>query len=158
MTEKGRSAASVKASRANGARSRGPRSAAGKQASARNALKHGLFSLHMNPLDTPSAAVSGLAAELQRLADGNWKAGLLFEAAISAAMQLERAGALVKSVRDEVELLLSAEAFELDLLTNRIETQVRLGRYELRFRRRRDRAIRKVIALSRANQRAGLGG
>ena len=157
MTEKGRSAASVKASRANGARSRGPRSAVGRQASARNALKHGLFSLHMNPLDTPSAAVSALAADLQRLAGGTWQAGLLIEAAISAAMQLERASALVKSVRDQIELLLSAEAFDLDLLTNRIETQVRLGRYERRFRGRRDCAIRKVIALSEANQRAGFG-
>lgn len=158
MTEKGRSAASVKASRANGARSRGPRSAAGKQASARNALKHGLFSLQMNPLETPSAVVRTLAADLQRLAGRNWKAGLLIEAAISAATQLERASVLVKSVRDQIELLLSAEAFSLDLLTNRIETQLRLGRYERRFRGRRDRAIRKVIALSETNQRAGLGG
>lgn len=87
----------------------------------------------------------------------SWHAGPLIEAAVSAAVQLKQASALLKSVRGEIAQLLSAETFNLDLATNRVETQTRLGRYERRFCGRRDRAIRKVITLSDAKQRAALG-
>lgn len=146
----GRSATASEASRVNGARSRGPRSEAGRQVAARNSLKHGLFRTGVGRTEALSPDVAALAGELDGFAAGGWQAGTLIEAAVGAASQLEQASALVRQVREQIAMLLTADVLDEDRLTLRVEELVRFGRYERRFRGRRDRALRKLMAMPAA--------
>ena len=146
---KERSQAAARASRANGARSKGPQSTAGKQKSARNSLKHGLFRTGFEDGVALSDSVAALARELRALSGAAWEARALVEAALDAAIRLERAESLVRCIRGEVAVLLYSDAASASLLGRRLGELLRYSRYERRLRGRRDRAMRKVMALAR---------
>jgi hypothetical protein len=74
----------------------------------------------------------------------------LIEAALDAAIRLERAESLVRRIREEVAALLSSDAAKSLLLGRRLGELLRLSRYERRLRGRRDRAMRKIMALASA--------
>lgn len=141
-----RSAAAAAASRRNGARSKGPCTAKGKAASARNSLKHGLFSSVAGPL-SPSPAVAELGRALMVMAGKDGSAAWHIDTAISAAARLEQATAIVQHLRWELGELLERDdsAEQLGLVLGNL---VRMARYERRFRGRRDRALRALIATS----------
>lgn len=141
---RGRSAAAREASRTNGARSLGPRSQAGKQTSARNSLKHGLFSSGASMTDM-SPAAAAWAAELNGFAADGWQSEALIQTVVTAVSQLEQANVLVRRAREQIAELLSGDVLDRNLLEQRVEELLRLGRYERRFRGRRDRALRKLM-------------
>lgn len=147
---KERSQAAAQASRTNGARSKGPQSARGKQRSARNSLKHGLFRTGFEDGAALSDSASALARELWYLSDGSWEARTVIENALDAAIRLERAESLVRRIRGEVAALLSSDAASASLLGSRLGELLRYSRYERRLRGRRDRAMRKIMALASA--------
>lgn len=149
MTERqGGSAAAARASRINGSLSKGPRSAAGKRASARNSLKHGLFRTDLGYNEAMSAGVSALAIALKSHGDLTWEAGALREVALEAAIRLEMAETLASQTRGEVAALLARDATDFALLAELLERLIRYGRYERRLRGRRDRAIRQLLGFS----------
>lgn len=91
-----------------------------------------------------------MARELRDRSDGSWEARALIEAALDAAIRLERAESLVRRIREEVAALLSSDAAKSLLLGRRLGELLRLSRYERRLRGRRDRAMRKIMALASA--------
>lgn len=142
-----RTEAAVRASQANGARSRGPVSLSGKAKSARNARKHGLFS----PVEFDARVLSKgdieLLDHLRNLGGGVWNANLLIREAHQALVRLRRVSVLIEDSNNGIDLLLADKLSDLSVLGQRVEELVRLSRYERRFRGRLDRLIRTAMKL-----------
>lgn len=144
---KRRSPASAGASRTNGSLSKGPSSLAGRQTSARNSLKHGLFRAGLGAGEPLSPDLAALACDLRAMASGNREAETLVESALDAALRLEQAERLVRRTRAEVAELLGGGA-QGHLLARRLDELIRYARYERRLRGRRDRVMRKLMVLA----------
>jgi hypothetical protein len=85
-------AAQIAANRRNALRSSGPRTAAGKAASCRNALRHGLTARATVVLDEDAEDFLWLRAELwTELAPGDAREELLVETVVQAAWRMRRA-------------------------------------------------------------------
>ena len=117
------------ANRANAARSTGPRTRAGKQTSARNALRHGL--------SLPVLADPGLAAEAAELARRIAGEGAS-EPRRAAALRIAEAQVDIERIR-RVRTQIMTEGFAAADPTARL---MRLDRYERRALWRRKSAIR----------------
>lgn len=139
-----RSQAAAAASRRNGACSKGPRTDKGKTTAARNALKHGLFRSQAFASQELSPSVAALALELAGQAPGG-DAGMLLDTVVFAAMRLEQATSIIRRLRAELDRMFVDEAFAGPRMTLLLAELVRMGRYERRFRGRRDRALRAMM-------------
>jgi hypothetical protein len=148
----------IAASRANGGRSRGPVTAAGKLASARNAVKHGLLSEHVllrgEKLDTFLNLTADLYDEFQpstaferslvdSMATARWRQRRIWniereamDARLAAEHDKNRAAQLRPAV-------LTALAF--GGLANDTRTLDLVNRYETRFDRQYLRAHRRLV-------------
>lgn len=144
-----RTEAAVRASQANGARSRGPVSLSGKAKSARNARKHGLFSPVEFDARVLSRADIELLDHLRNLGGGVWNANLLIREAHQVLVRLRRASVLIEDFNKDIDLILADKLTDLGVLGQRVEDVVRLSRYERRFRGRLDRLIRTAMKLDR---------
>lgn len=102
MAKPPRSEAQRAASRANGRKSCGPRTAAGKQASRRNALRHGLraASLAVVGAEASQSALALVGAVRDRLAPADVIEGELTEAMALAFWRLRRARAIEDALVD----------------------------------------------------------
>jgi hypothetical protein len=145
MTEADRPPAEGSASRRNGALSKGPRTTAGKAASARNAVKHGLFRSHALAPQELSPAIATLAATLADQASGRGDAARLIETIMVAALRLEQATSIVRSLRTDLDQMFARGDMEDARMALVLGQLVRMGRYERRFRGQRDRALRALI-------------
>ena len=138
-----RSARAAQASRRNGARSRGPRTATGRERSAQNSLKHGLFS-QQKRIDGP------LPAMAQSLGDCFAAAGIIscsdVDMVISAEVDLTKASLLIELADAELDAMLADMAFDTESFTSPLRQRGRIAGYERRFRGRRDRALRRLLA------------
>jgi hypothetical protein len=144
-----RTEAAVRASQANGARSRGPVSLSGKAKSARNARKHGLFSPVEFDARVLCKADIELLDHLRNLGGGGGNANLLIREAHQALVRLRRVSVLIEDLNNDINLILADKLSDLGVLGKRVEEVVRLSRYERRFRGRLDRLIRTAMKLDR---------
>lgn len=143
-----RSLASSEASRRNGALSQGPRTALGKARSARNSRKHGLFSSDLLVAEALRVSAIDLAGD-----GGQTSAGWLDLAdqrqVISLArVQLEHATQLVSEMRVALDQMLAQPVIEVDAVAELLRHTARISGYQRRFRGRRDRALRRMMAPS----------
>ena len=128
----------IRASRANGARSRGPKTIAGKQRSSRNALRHGLLAKQVVLSNEASGYFDCVIAQhIRRFgpADGV-ELGMIEEMA-AAFWRLRRAWAIETSLMDQGVVSTLAASPQLALL----------HRYEARLHRMYKRAMNTFLLL-----------
>ena len=127
-------AAQIAANRRNALKSTGPRTAAGKSASSRNALRHGLAAQAAVVRGEDPADFERFRAELrQALAPRNWREEGLAETAVDAAWRMRRAW--------RAEAALFNRQGRLYLAPSGFRALLILQRYEMSAHRRFHRAI-----------------
>lgn len=143
-----RSLASSEASRRNGALSQGPRTALGKVKSARNSRKHGLFSSELVVAEALRASAIDLRADGGQASAGWLDLADQAQVIGLVRVQLERATQIVSEMRLELDQLLAQPALDVDDVAELLRRIARISGYQRRFRGKRDRALRRMLARS----------
>jgi hypothetical protein len=142
-----RSLASAEASRRNGALSKGPRTALGKVRSSQNSRKHGLFSAAVMAGSLPASSLE--LGDIAGHAAGGWR-GCLDQVQVAgvARVQLGQATQIIDDMRAVLDQLLAEEEIDTEAVARLMKEITRLARYQRRFRGKRDRALRQLMARS----------
>lgn len=143
-----RSLASSEASRRNGALSQGPRTALGKARSARNSRKHGLFSSNLVVTEALRASAIDVREDGGQMSAGWLDLADQSQVISIAGVQLDYATQLVSEMRVALDQMLAQPVLDVDAVAELLRQTVRISGYQRRFRGRRDRALRRLMAQS----------
>lgn len=156
----------IASNRRNARRSTGPKTRAGKNASSKNALRHGLLAQQVTLPDEDGAAFQEFRQRLfaERAPTGPWEE-VLVDQMVACAWRLRRAermeAAVVAHRTSEAEAELdhsrrSADPLALGLIRDATgaDTMSKIGRYERRVERSMYRASHQLERLQAARQGA----
>lgn len=141
-----RSLASAEASRRNGALSKGPRTALGKLKASQSSRKHGLFRSSLL-LDASLPASADDLKDVVSSTSTGWLDGADQSQLVKVALvQLEEATRILREMRAELDGLLASRGLDREHLAELVAQIARMARYQRRFRGKRDRALRRLMA------------
>jgi hypothetical protein len=141
-----RSLAAAEASRRNGALSKGPKTALGKLKASQSSRKHGLFRAGLLTGGEVPALAAGLEDILVHTSTGSLDLADQPELVRLASAQLDEATRLVGAMRARLDQLLIDDALDTEQLRVLLQRITRMARYQRRFRGKRDRALRRLMA------------